>query len=48
MMNGQITGVNVNGLASCAERICFKNMIFVQICKEPIKTECKYVTLKQC
>lgn len=48
MMNGQITGINVNGLAACSERICFKNMIFVQICKEPVKTECKYLTLKQC
>lgn len=48
LINTQIVGLHVNGLAACAERICFKNVVFMQIYKEPIKTECKYVTLKSC
>ncbi len=44
--NSHIVGSHVNGLVALAERVCFKNIVFMQICKEPIKSECKYVTLK--
>ena len=48
IMNSQIVGLYLNGLASCAERICFKNMVFMQVCRETVKTECKYLTMKSC
>lgn len=48
LTNSHIVGSHLNGLVALAERVCFKNIVFVQICKEPIKSECKYVTLKQC
>ncbi|CDW75764.1 UNKNOWN [Stylonychia lemnae] len=48
LMNGSIIGLYLNGLAACAERICFKNVVFMQICKETVKTECKYLTMKSC
>eukprot|EP00347_Sterkiella_histriomuscorum_P003974 403362225 len=48
LMNGQIRGSYLNGLAACCERICFKNVVFMHISKEIVKSECKYLTMKSC
>lgn len=31
LMNGQIVGMHMNGISSGAERICLKNIVFMQI-----------------
>jgi hypothetical protein len=47
-MNGSVVGLYLNGLVANAERICFKNIVFMQITKETVKSDCKYLTMKSC
>ena len=48
IMNASIVGLYLNGLVANAERVCFKNVVFMQISKETVKTDCKYLTMKSC
>ena len=48
MMNLQICGLYLNGIVALAERICFRNVVFKEMCREIIQSECKYFTMKAC
>lgn len=48
VMNMSLTGLYLNGLASGAERICFKNVVFQHIAREQVRSVCKYLTMKSC
>jgi hypothetical protein len=38
----------LNGLAALADRIYFKKIVFTQIAREQVKSQCRSLTLKSC
>ena len=48
LLNVSIKGIYLNHFIQKAERVCIKNVVFTEISRDQIKSECKYLTLKGC
>lgn len=43
-----LSGIALNGLTACSERIFFKNVVFEMIQRDVVRSACRYLTMKEC